>query len=194
MRYRSNEGFKLTPIWVIIIINFAFLVLYLINREIVVEIFGLNRTDLLNEPWTLVTSMFVHDWPLHFIFNNFALYFFGTSLSRLLGNGRFLMVYFCGGLLGNILFLLLSPSTAIGASGAIFSMFGVLAVMRPKARVMIFPIPLPIPLWIAIVIFIFLSFIPGIAWQAHLGGLIFGLIMGYFFRRKERRYQVWSNF
>jgi membrane associated rhomboid family serine protease len=120
-----------------------------------------------------------------------TLYFFGTYLSRLVGEGKFLFVYFGGGILGNILFLLLAPpfSVAVGASGAIFALGGALAVMRPRIPVFVFPIPLPIPLWLAVIGgFLLLSFLPYIAWQAHLGGLILGLIAGYFFKRRERYY------
>jgi membrane associated rhomboid family serine protease len=76
----------------------------------------------------------------------------------------------------------------VGASGAIFALGGALAMLRPKLPVLVFPIPVPMPLWIAVIgSFVVLSFIPSVAWQAHLGGLIVGLVAGYFFRRRERR-------
>lgn len=89
--------------------------------------------------------------------------------------------------MGNILFMLLAPrfAIAIGASGAIFSLGGILAMIAPKMRVFIIPIPIPIPLWIAIAIFLLISFLPGIAWQAHLGGLLVGLGAGFYFRKKR---------
>jgi len=118
-----------------------------------------------------------------------TLYFFGTYLYRLIGQGKFLFVYFGGGILGSILFILLAPpfSIAVGASGAVFALAGALVVMRPKLPVLIFPIPVPIPLWLAVIGgFLILSFLPYIAWQAHLGGLVLGLIAGSFFRKRER--------
>lgn len=130
----------------------------------------------------------------HIIANMLTLYFFGNFFSGLVGNKKFLLVYFCGGLLGNIFFIasamlgLSSPfSIAVGASGAVFAIGGALAVMRPQLKVFIMFIPIPVPLWVAIIIgFVVIG--PNIAWQAHLGGLIFGLIAGYFFRRRERSY------
>ena len=112
----------------------------------------------------------------------------------MVGDGKFLIVYFCGGILGNILFILLAYplSIAVGASGAIFALMGALTVMRPKVKVFIIPIPAPIPLWIAVIGgFIILTVISPflrIAWQAHLGGIVFGLIAGYLFRRRARYY------
>ena len=135
--------------------------------------------------------MFVHASFWHIFANMLTLFFFGVYLSRLVGNNKFLLVYFVGGILGNILFLLLAPpfSIGVGASGAIFAVAGALVVMRPGLPVVIFPIPLPVPLWAAVIGgFLILSFAPSVAWQAHLGGLVFGLIFGYIFRRRERRF------
>jgi len=90
---------------------------------------------------------------------------------------------------GNVLFILLAPplSIVIGASGAVFALGGALTVMRPKLRVFVFPLPVPIPLWSAVIGgFLIISLFPHIAWQAHLGGLVSGLIAGYFFRKRER--------
>ncbi len=150
---------------------------------------GLQPASFLDRPWTIVTNLFMHAGLWHILANMLTLYFFGTYLSRLIGESKFLIVYFGGGILGNVLFILLALplSVAVGASGAVFALGGVLTVMRPKLRVFIFPIPVPLPLWTAVIGgFIILSFMPYIAWQAHLGGLIVGLIAGYFFRKKER--------
>ena len=90
--------------------------------------------------------------------------------------------------MGNVLFILLAPplSIVIGASGAVFALGGALTVMRPKLRVFVFPLPVPIPLWSAVIGgFLIISLFPHIAWQAHLGGLVSGLIAGYFFRKRE---------
>lgn len=164
-----------------------------INRGLI-DLFGLQPIMFLGRPWTIVTSMFIHSpfpsiW--HILANMLTLYFFGSYLARLIGERSLLIIYFLGGILGNILYMLLaSPySIAIGASGAIFAVAGALTVMRPKETVFIFPIPVPIPLWVAVIGgFLVLSFAPLVAWQAHLGGLVFGLIAGYFFRSKGRRF------
>lgn len=188
MAYRSYQSFKLTPIWALIGLNLLlFIVTWIVPG--LIFLLGLQPASFLNRPWTIVTNLFMHAGLWHIIANMLTLYFFGTYLSRLIGESKFLIVYFGGGILGNVLFILLAPplSVAVGASGAVFALGGVLTVMRPKLRVFIFPIPVPLPLWTAVIGgFIILSFMPYIAWQAHLGGLIVGLIAGYFFRKKER--------
>ena len=105
-----------------------------------------------------------------------------------IGDRKFLLMYFGGGILGSILYLLLGPSSipAVGASGAIFALGGSLVMLRPQVRVLVLFI-IPAPLWAAVIGgFLILSFFPNVAWQAHLGGLVFGLIAGYFFRKRER--------
>jgi len=188
MAYRRYQGFKLTPIWVLIILNLLLLIATTIDRGLIFSL-GLQPASFLQRPWTIVTSLFIHSGLWHLIANMFALHFFGSYLSRLIGESRLLITYFSGGILGSILFILLAPSysTGIGASGAVFALGGTLTVMRPKLRVFIFPIPVPLPLWSAVIGgFLILSFIPGIAWQAHLGGLVLGLTAGYFFKKRER--------
>jgi membrane associated rhomboid family serine protease len=134
--------------------------------------------------------MFMHGSIWHILLNMLTLYYFGMYLSQLIGDKKLLLVYFAGGVLGNILFLLLAApySIAVGASGAIYALGGALVVMRPMLRVYIIPIPVPVPLWVVILLgFILVS--PSVAWQAHLGGVIFGLIAGFFFRRQERTWR-----
>jgi len=188
MAYRSWQSVKLTHIWILMAVNFLLFIATAIAPELIF-LLGLQPVGLLTRPWTIVTNLFIHSGLWHILANMLTLYFFGRYLSILVGQRKFLLVYFGGGILGNILFILLAPPlwVAIGASGAIFALGGALAMMRPKLRVFVFPIPVPLPLWLAVIGgFIIISLLPHIAWQAHLGGLVFGLIAGYFFRRRER--------
>lgn len=190
VRYQSNQSFGLSPILVLVIINLLVFIVVLIIPELIL-ILGVQPAGFLSRPWTILTSMFVHAGFWHIFANMLTLYFFGNYLSRLVGNSKFLIVYFGGGILGSILFILLAPSfsVAVGASGAIFALAGALVMMRPKSPVFIFPIPVPIPLWVAVIGgFLILSFLPFVAWQAHLGGLVLGLIAGYLFRKRERSF------
>jgi membrane associated rhomboid family serine protease len=186
MRYR---GFSLIAVWILISINLLLFIATSIDKDLI-WLLGLQPVGFLDRPWTLVTNLFIHANIWHILANMLTLYFFGSFLCRLIGVKNFLITYFCGGILGNILYILLgSPySVAIGASGAIYALAGALVVMMTNMRVLLYFI-VPMPLWVVILVFFVLwSFIPGVAWQAHLGGLAFGLAMGFFFRRRLRYY------
>ncbi|MFC1964077.1 rhomboid family intramembrane serine protease [Chloroflexota bacterium] len=187
MRYGYRRS-GANPILIIIIINVMLLIATYINQGFIIRNLGLWPAFFLEQPWTIITSMFVHAGFGHLFGNMLTLFFFGTYLSQLVGDRRFLTVYFGGGLLGNILYLLLAPSfsVAVGASGAVYAVAGTLLMMRPKLRVLLYFI-VPMPLWLVILVFfVIFSFLPGVAWQAHLGGLLFGMVAGYIFRKKER--------
>jgi len=188
MMYRSHRGLNLIPIWVLMGLNLLLFIVTLIVPTLIL-LLGLIPAGILDRPWTIITSIFLHGGIGHILANMITLYFFGRYLCALIGDRKFLTVYFVGGILGNVLYILLAPpfSIAIGASGAIFAVGGTLAVLRPKIRVFVFPIPIPFPLWVAVIGgFLIVSFFPNVAWQAHLGGLAFGLTIGYFFRKRER--------
>ena len=189
--YRGSDGFSLGPIGFLISINVIMLIVTLIKPELRITL-GLSPYYFTARPWTIITNLFIHAGIWHILANMLTLYFFGSYLSRLVGNRNFLLIYFLGGLLGNAFYLWLGPtySVAIGASGAVFSVAGALTVLRPKLTVFIIPIPVPIPLWIAVLGgFAILSipwFASNIAWQAHLGGVVFGLAAGFLLRRRTR--------
>jgi membrane associated rhomboid family serine protease len=201
MSYRSYRGDSIAPVLAIIIICFVVYIAAILPRFVdslnydIIALFGLQPATFIQHPWTIVTDLFVHGSIWHLIFNMLTFYFFGTFLLRLVGTRTFLIVYFLGGIVGNIFFMLFafagfltSPfSTVIGASGAIFALGGTLAVLTPRLRVYVFPIPAPMPIWVAVIGgFFIISFFSGIAWQGHLGGLVLGLIAGFILRRTVR--------
>jgi membrane associated rhomboid family serine protease len=188
-RYQQPET---RTVLVLIAINIIFLIALLVRDNLYITL-GLQSTEWYKEPWTLVTSLFVHDFPWHILANMFSLYFLGSYLCNMIGDARFLTVYFIGGIVGNFFYILIEHllghpnSLAFGASGAIFAVAGAFTVLAPKMKVLVFPIPIPLPLWVAIIGgFLLMSFFPGVAWQAHLGGLIVGLIAGFFLRKRKR--------
>jgi len=187
----------LNPILIIIGVNFLLFIATTISSDLIIDLGLWSPSEFFfQRPWGLITSMFLHDGFFHLFANMLTLYFFGSFLARLVGDRWFWLIYIGGGILGNIFFVALgtlidpdSLSLAIGASGAVFALGGALSILRPNLRVFIFPIPAPIPVWIAVIGgFIILSFLPYVAWQAHLGGLLFGLAVGYFIKRRGRYY------
>ena len=196
MSYRNPRSVNLTPLWVLISVNVLIFIAtsvasgsFLGLSQSVIQQVGISRITFTSQPWTIVSAMFVHDGIYHILFNMIALYFYGMYVLTLVGEARFFLVYFIGGLIGNALFLLLAGpySVAVGASGAIFALGGTLVMLAPRLKVIIFPVPIPMDLWIAIIIFALISLSPGVAWQAHAGGLITGLAAGYIFKLQTRR-------
>lgn len=183
------------PLWALIILN---IIIYLVT-SISDRAFGylaLDTAFFSERPWTLLTAMFVHDslpnvW--HIFFNMFALYVFGRALVSLVGNPRFLLVYFLGGIIGNVVFILFnlsSRSILVGASGAVYAIAGCLVVMVPNMMMALWGI-IPMRLWVFVIVFMLLLSVPpfvsiSVAWQAHIGGLVAGLGAGYYFRKRYR--------
>lgn len=186
---RGYSTFNLNAIWFLIAVNVLIFIVTLVRPEAIFFL-GLTPALLPHQPWTIITNLFVHGGFGHILCNMISLYFLGSFLGRLVGEENFLKVYFLGGIVGNILYIFLGPQNipGIGASGAIFALGGALAIMAPRLPVFVFLIPIPVPLWAAITFFLVISFLPGIAWQAHFGGLLLGLIAGYFFKKRRRSY------
>ena len=128
------------------------------------------------EWWRLVTSMFTHEAIWHIAFNMLSLWWLGGPLEAALGRARYLALYFVSGLAGSALtYLLAAPTTAsLGASGAIFGLFGATAVLMRRLQYDMRPI-----IALLVINLIFTFGWSNIAWQAHIGGLVAGVIIGY---------------
>ena len=197
--------------------------------------------------WTLATSMFSHLLFFHVFANMFSLFFIGNFLEKIIGRKRFFWVYIFAGLTGGIFFALSglifnNNAPGIGASGAIFGLLGILAVLVPYSKIYLiagplililaqvilnpivpteiasvfgmiinilifamifaifswnpkirkFAVPIELSMWllpiIAIVPLVLIDFVPGIDLpignSAHLGGLLVGLLYGFYLKRK----------
>ncbi|WP_266385925.1 rhomboid family intramembrane serine protease [Streptomyces canus] len=126
--------------------------------------------------YRLVTSMFAHQEIWHIGFNMLSLWWLGGPLEAALGRARYLAVYFVSGLAGGALaYLLADPGTqTLGASGAIFGLFGATAVLMRRLNYDLRPI-----IALLVINLIFTFGWSSISWQAHIGGLVAGLITGY---------------
>jgi len=149
--------------------------------------------------WTFLTSMFMHAGVGHLFVNMISLMFIGGFVEKLIGKRRFLSLYFAGGLFAGLFFVLIALASgtdlnvyAVGASGAIFALGGLLAVLTPRLPVLVFFI-LPMPMWAAMGFLMFglwaLSLGLGlpIGNTAHFGGLIVGLGYGIYLRKRFPR-------
>lgn len=141
------------------------------------------------EPWRMLTSVFVHSTDLifHVLLNMYMLFIFGPILEGMLGRSRFLALYLLCGLGGSLGVLFLSdPQVAVvGASGAIFGLVGALLVIQRRLG------GNSTQLLVLVGINLVIGFIPGlnIAWQAHVGGMIAGALIGLIFVQTRRRGQ-----
>jgi len=128
----------------------------------------------LGEPWRMVTTMFVHSPSsvFHILFNGYSLFILGTLLERLIGPSRFVVLFFLSGFGGSVAVSVLSPMSAVvGASGAIFGLFGALFVIQRSFG------GANVQLLIVLALNLVLGFVvPGISWQAHIGGLLTGAL------------------
>lgn len=131
----------------------------------------------LAEPWRFLTAGFLHapSFLLHIAFNMFALWMIGPYLERLFGHARFVAVYLLSAVGGSVGYFVIVPSSSdgwtaavVGASGAVFGLFGALLVTNRRLQRDSYP------LLGVLVVNIVLGFVPGIAWQAHLGGFVTG--------------------
>jgi rhomboid protease GluP len=125
--------------------------------------------------WQLLTSIFIHASIVHLVGNMLFLLIFGLRGEEMFSLPEFLTIYLVGGLVGNVLSLVFGPLfVSVGASGAIFAMFGACVIYgRRSVRQSILG---------ALVYAFFLFFIntgENVNILAHLGGLGFGLIVGY---------------
>ncbi len=143
-------------------------------------VFGPAVAD--GEWWRLITAAFLHLGVLHLLFNMYALWLFGPIMEQMYGHLEFAVIYVLCALGGNVLTILAAPDQpALGASGAIFGLFGLAFVVSrrrhlllgPEARAMLSRVGT------LLVLNLIITFsIPQISWTGHLGGLAVGAVIG----------------
>lgn len=161
--------------------------------------------------FTLVTSLFLHGGFVHLFGNLIYLWVFGGAVESSLGHARFLLLYVACGAMGSLTHTVLFPHSmvpSIGASGSIAGLLGASLILHPRARIItLFPLvvywamaELPallfLPVWFGMQFFSgFLSLqaargtqeVAGIAWWAHVGGFVFGMILAVVLRPARKR-------
>ncbi|MFH0971951.1 MAG: rhomboid family intramembrane serine protease [Candidatus Micrarchaeota archaeon] len=166
------------------------------------KFFALTPALVATQPWTLVTSMFLHGSILHIFFNMFGLLMFGPFLETKVGKKNFLLIYFASGIMGNLGYIftagLGSTVPVIGASGAIFGVLGALALLQPNMMVFVGFIPMPI--YMAAIFWFFMELTsgvtgsePGIANFAHVFGLAGGLAIANRLKKEVIKKGRWLN-
>src|SRR3990172_3897118 len=166
-------------------------IIFILQNVLNLGSFAFVPTYAFSRPWTFITAIFLHADPTHIFFNGFALLIFGSFLEARVSRLTFLLIFFLGGIVGNIGYMLTTSNPlipGIGASGAIYGIMGALAILTPRAVVFVYGIPMPMIaalfLWGALEVFG--VFIPqgNIASGAHLFGLIVGVLFAFYLRQQ----------
>jgi membrane associated rhomboid family serine protease len=177
---------------------------------------GSSRYDIAGQSLTILTSMFLHGGWLHIIFNMWFLWIFGDNIEDHLGHFLYLVFYLLSGFAASIAHILLNINSnvpSVGASGAIAGVMGAYMVLYPKARVLTL-VPLIVfftfwwlPAWIFLGYWFLLQFLSGtatsiaetssqaggVAFWAHVGGFVAGIVLIKILpeRRGRYRYASW---
>jgi membrane associated rhomboid family serine protease len=133
------------------------------------------------EPWRLFTAIFLHASLIHIAMNGYALWAFGNIVEQELGKARFLVIFFVGGLFASVAsFTFGSPTIpGVGASGAIFAVFGAFAGYAWRRRELAFyAARLRTVLTLIVINALLAAGVSAIDWRAHAGGFVGGVILG----------------
>ncbi|MCH7567959.1 MAG: rhomboid family intramembrane serine protease [Nanoarchaeota archaeon] len=199
-----------TLIFINVLVFFIILIAALSGfLEFVINYFALNPSSFFQGYiWTPLTSMFMHVLFLHLFVNMISMFFIGNFVERLIGRKRYLWFYMISGIVASLFFvgfaylgLFVSGGEAlfggfdmpaIGASGALFGLGGLLAVLIPRLKVLIFFI-IPMPMWLAMTVLMFGLWIFSVTAglpvgnTAHFGGLLVGVAYGFYLRKRYSR-------
>lgn len=137
--------------------------------------------------WRLLTSAFLHAGVLHLALNMYGLYLFGPLLEQLLGVRRFVAMYLTTAVAASAFVYVLGPERGItvGASGALFGLFAVALVLLARRGNDVRTLLVLLAINVA-----FSVLVPGISWQAHLGGFLCGLVLALAFAFAPRNRAV----
>lgn len=170
----ARAGRPVVTITMMAICAVAFALDWAIPKDFVFQNFAYAPFLTETEPWRMVSSAFLHSKNImHIAFNMYALWILGNALEPAFGRARFLAVYLISAFAGSVGVLLIAPidTVVVGASGAVFGLFGALFVVQKKRGGDLRQIIVLLLINVAIGFIV-----PNIAWQAHLGGLIAGVL------------------
>lgn len=182
-------------LWIIIVTTILSIIFFFLPPEY----YALKPLSVLSGKalWTFITSILSHGGPFHLLVNMFSLFFIGRLIEKLLGRKRYFWFYLIAGIFAGLFFVLSAfvfpndmNAFAMGASGALFGLIGLLIILTPNLRVYVMFIPIPIKMKYAapglLVILWLISYLANIPLGnfAHLGGLIIGLVYGFYLRKK----------
>jgi membrane associated rhomboid family serine protease len=179
--------------------------------ESFIRSYGVIPTEIMqgNQLGTLLTHMFLHGGWMHLIGNMLFLWVFGDNIEAVMGKVMYLAFYIAGGLAAAALQILIDPASTIpsvGASGAIAAIMGAYVVMFPQSRVKLMVMSRAgmgmtrvtalvfLGIWFVTQLFNGIATLGvetaqtgGVAFWAHIGGFVFGLLFGFLFKGRAAR-------
>ncbi len=213
----SGPGFVTIGLIVLNVLVFLFeAMMSTPELEIFIRQYGAIPAEIVqgDQLHTLLTSMFLHGGWLHLISNMLFLWIFGDNIEAVLGKVMYLVFYIAGGLAASALHILLDLGSAIpsvGASGAIAAVLGAYIVMFPQSRVKLLVFSrygtgmtrvtalIFLGIWAVTQFFSGIASLGvetaqtgGVAFWAHVGGFVFGLLIGFLFRGRTGRFRLES--
>lgn len=182
----------------LIVLNFIIFLLTLtgaIDDETLMHSLVMDPAYLLDAPWTLISYQFLHGSWLHLLGNMYFLYIIGDNLEDALGRISYLLLYLTFGIVGGLAFYLVhlgEIAPMVGASGAVAGLFGAYLMLFKKAKLsfmfIVYQARLPawayFLIWLGINLYGFIASAEGVAWSAHIGGFMIGLIIGKLYYRR----------
>lgn len=149
------------------------------------ENFALWPQDVQNGSWwLLITTAFLHSGLMHIMFNMWALYILGPGIERQVGSLPFAGLYLASALLGSVAYVAFNSGPAVGASGAVFGLFGAWLASSWRARHSVAGRSQLQSIGVILGINLLLPLaVPRIAWEAHVGGLVAGFVIAYAWTR-----------
>jgi len=206
-------GYKPIVSYSLIAINLAVFIFQMVGVDInlyeeFINTYGAVPSEVIegNNPISILTHMYMHGGILHLLGNLLFLWIFADNIEATIGSLNFAFFYLLGGLFALSIHMLTdlgSTIPVVGASGAISAVMGAYMVMFPKSKIkvliLVFKKHLPafifLGLWFVTQLVSGLkTFAPstpeeaaGVAWWAHIGGFVFGLVVGWFLKEKEQK-------
>ena len=206
----DNSQRRLVPVvtWILVILNVAVFLLELMGGDVFIMMWSFIPARFMQDSAgnmiTIFTSMFMHAGWFHLIGNMLYLIIFGDNVEDRFGHVKFLLFYVLCGFIAMLAQLIAAPYVTIpnlGASGAIAGVLGAYLVLFPRRRVRVLlgwwivhlPALIVIGGWILIQVLSSLGSLSGsasaaggVAYMAHIGGFLSGLVLSFFFRNRVR--------
>jgi len=175
--------------WLILAALFMYILPFFVfdDIEVFYSSYSFSGASLVERPYVVVTSIFMHASLVHLLSNVLVWVFFGASVESELGRNKTLLIFFLGAFAGHAASLVFYPWDAIsvGASAGIFALVGVGMLVRP-VDLSFYPLFVPLPLAFLGVLYALYNvygFVtgadPNVSYVGHFGGLFVGLVFGF---------------